>query len=122
MSFSLNVTQQCLFILRKIAEEQNYQRAHKIDFRILKQTHDINLSKNFSPITKELEEFNESTENLAEVFEKFNSETGNNQEKVPVEIDSDDGNDSNANIRTLANSRFSIPTTETLGSLKKSQK
>ena len=61
MSIYPNVTEQDLIILHQLAEQQKNQRATKIKTRILKQTHDIKLAENLSPITKKLEEVNEST-------------------------------------------------------------
>ena len=61
MSIYSNVTEQKLINLRKLAEQQKNQRVHKIENRILKQTHDINLAESLSPITKKLEEIKETT-------------------------------------------------------------
>ena len=47
--------------LRKLAEQQNNQRAFEIKNRIIKQTHDVKLAESLSPITKNLDTFNEST-------------------------------------------------------------
>ena len=52
MSIYSNVTEQDLFNLRKLAEQQKEQRALKIKNRVLKQPHDIKLAESFSPITK----------------------------------------------------------------------
>ena len=52
MSIYSNVTEQDLDNLRKLAEQQKKQRAHKIKKRIIKQTHDIKLAESLSPITK----------------------------------------------------------------------
>ena len=46
------VTEQDLIILRKLAEQQKNQQALKSENRILKQTHDLKLAENLSPITK----------------------------------------------------------------------
>ena len=56
MSIYSNVTQQDLISLHKLAEQQKNQRAKKIKYRILKQTHDIKLAESFSPIAKKFEE------------------------------------------------------------------
>ena len=60
MSIYSNVTEQCMINLRKLTEEQKNQRALKIKNRILKQTHDIKLAESLSPISKKLEEVNQS--------------------------------------------------------------
>ena len=52
MSIYSNVTKQDLINLRKLAEQQKEQRALKIKFRILKQTHDDKLAESLSPINK----------------------------------------------------------------------
>ena len=65
-----------------------------------------------SPITKKLDE---STKKVGEVIEESNSENENNQEMVPVEIESEVGN-SKPNKRALPNSSiFSDLMTNTLG-------
>ena len=56
MSIYSNVTEQDLDNLRKLAEQQRNERALKIENKILKQTHDINLAESLSPITKKLDE------------------------------------------------------------------
>ena len=89
MSFYSNVSEQDLFYLRKLAQQQKDQRALKIKNRILKQTRDVKLAENLSPITKKLDEVNKSAEKLGDLFKESNSENENNQEIVPVEIDSD---------------------------------
>ena len=48
--------------LRKLAQQQKEQRALKIRNKILKQTHDIKLAESLSPITKKLDEVNETTQ------------------------------------------------------------
>ena len=70
MSIYLNVTEQDLINLRKLAEQQKEQRALKIKNRILKQTHDIKLAKSLSPINKKLDETNESTQKVGDIIEK----------------------------------------------------
>ena len=52
MSIYSKLTEKDLVNLRKLAEQQKEQRAHKIKNRILKQTHDIKLAESLSPITK----------------------------------------------------------------------
>ena len=62
------MTEQDLDNLRKLAQQQKEQRAIKIKKRILKQTHDIKLAESLSPITKRLDEVNESTQKLGEII------------------------------------------------------
>ena len=45
MSIYTNVTEQDLINLRELAERQENERALKIKYRILKQTHDIKSAK-----------------------------------------------------------------------------
>ena len=61
MSIYSKVTEQDLINLRKLAEQQKIQRALKIKNRILKQSHYKKLAISLSPITKKLEEVNQST-------------------------------------------------------------
>ena len=53
-----------------MAEQQKNQRDFKIKNRVLKQTVDIKLAENLSPITKKLEKVNATPKQLGEVFEK----------------------------------------------------
>ena len=62
-NFSI-VTEQDLNNLRKLAENEENQRALKNKNRILKQTRDIELAESLTPITKKLEEDNETTRKL----------------------------------------------------------
>ena len=118
MSIYSNVTEQDLINLRKLAEHKKNQRAEKVIKRILKQTHDIKLAESLSPIIKKLEE---STEKITEVINPSNSEIENNQEVVPVEVDSEE-EINQIKPRTLPNSnKFSTPMTETLGALMNSK-
>ena len=71
MSFLSNGTEKDLNSLRNLAEGQKSQRAIKIENRILKQTHDTKMAGNLSPITRKLDEVNESTEKLGEIIEKI---------------------------------------------------
>ena len=75
MSIYSNVTEQDLINLRKLAEQQKNQRALKIQNRILKQTHDIKLAENLSPITEKLNEEKKSTQDLEDVIKKLQPET-----------------------------------------------
>ena len=74
MSIYSNVTEQDLINLRKLAEQQKNQRAERIKTRILKQTHDKKLAESLSPtiepITKKLDEVNESTKEVSEIIKK----------------------------------------------------
>ena len=112
MSIYSNVTEQDLINLRKLAQQQKEERALKIKNRILKQTHDVKLAESLSPITKELKK---STKKISEVIKESNSENENNQEIVPVEIESEDENIQTI-LRALPNSSmFSDQMTKTLG-------
>ena len=117
MSFYSNVTEQDLINLRKLAEQQKNQRAHKIENRILKQTQDLKLSESLSPITKKLEEVNKSAKKISEDIKESNSENANNQDIVSVEIESEDEN-IQIKLRALPNSSiFSEVMSKTLGRL-----
>ena len=50
------------------------------------------LAESFTPLTNKISEVNESTKKLEEVFNKGVSENENQQEIVPVEIETDDEN------------------------------
>ena len=56
MSIYPDVTEQDLFNLSELAQQQKNQRTEKIKNRILKQTHDLKLAENLSPICKKLVE------------------------------------------------------------------
>ena len=117
MSIYSNVTEKDLENLRKLATQQKEQRALKYKNRILKQTHDVKLAETLSPITKKLDEVNKSTKKISEVIKESNSENENNQEIVPVEIESEDEN-IQTNLRALPNSSMvSDQMTKTLGRL-----
>ena len=75
MSFYSNVTEQDLNNLRKLAEQQEEQRAVRNKNRILKQTHDMKLAESLSPITKRLDEVKESTQKLGDVIKESQQET-----------------------------------------------
>ena len=75
------------------------------------------MAESLSPITKKLEEVNKSTKKIGDVIKESNSENENNQEIVPVEIESEDEN-IQTNLRALPNSSiFSDQMTKTLGRL-----
>ena len=75
MSIKSNVTEEDLIILRKLAEQQEEQRALKIKNRILKQTHDKKLAESLSPITEpiteRLDKVNTSVKKLGSMKESF---------------------------------------------------
>ena len=79
MSIYSNVTEEDMVNLRKLAEQQKNQRAHKIKNRILKRTHDIKLAGNLSPNTKKLDAINESTKLLGEIAKNSDVEHGKPQ-------------------------------------------
>ena len=103
MSIYSNVTEQDLNNLRKLAEQQKEQRALKIKNGTIKQTHDRKIAESLSRITEKLEEVKKSTKKLGDVMKETNSENENNQEIVPVEIDSE-GDITNLKIKALPNS------------------
>ena len=120
MSIYPNVTEKDLNNLRKLADQQKNQRDFKIKIIILKQTHDIKLAESLSPITKKISEVKKSIKKLGEVIKKSNSGIENNEEIVPVEIDSDDseGDKTKPNTKAIPNSFiFSDLMTKTLESL-----
>ena len=120
MSFYSNVTEQDWNNLRKLAEQQKNQFTPKNKKRILKQFHDIKLAENLSPISKKSEEVNESTK-IIEVIKESSFKNENNQEIVPVEIDSE-GDNTKPNIRALPNSNnFGNSMIEMLGSIMNSR-
>ena len=74
MSIYSNVNEQDLINLRKLAEQQKNQRAEKIKNRILKQTHDVKLAESLSPITKNLDEVDTTTqESLSSMTKKLDT-------------------------------------------------
>ena len=108
MSIYSNVTEDDLDNLRKLAEQQKNERALKIKNRILKQTHDVKLAKNLSPITKKLDTINESTKEIGEVIKETNS-------KVDMKALPNSSKFSNAMrqmIGSLMNSRNSLKITQ----------
>ena len=98
MSIYFNVSEEDMINLRKLAEQQKNHRALENKNGILKQTHDIKLAENLSPITKKLNEVEESTEIVGDIIKESNS--------------------ADNNIRALPNSsNFSKSMREMLGSL-----
>ena len=121
MSIYSNVTDQDLIILQKLADQKKNQRALQIKRRSLKRTHDIKLAGSFSPITKKLDAIKYSNKKLGKVIKEPSSGNKNNQEIVPVEINSDNsqGYINKPDIRALPNSSiFGELMTKTLSSLK----
>ena len=117
MSNLSNVTEQDLNNLRKLVEQQKNQRAIKIKSRNLKQTHDIKLAENLSPITKKLEEVDNYIANIGEIIKDWNSGIDYNLEIVSVEIDSEDDNNQ-SDIGSLPNSKkFPSNMMESVGAL-----
>ena len=103
--------------LSKLAEQQKNQRALNLINRILKQTIDKKLAESLSPITNVSIE---STQKLGEVIEESDSGKENNQEIVPVEIESDDK--IKANTKALPNSsKFDNSMGQMIGSLMNSR-
>ena len=108
MSIYSNVTEDDLDNLRKLAEQQKNERALKIKNRILKQTHDVKLAENLSPITKKFDTINESTKEIGEVIKETNS-------KVDIKALPNSSKFSNAMrqmIGSLMNSRNSLKITQ----------
>ena len=108
MSIYSNVTEQDLYNLRKLAQQQKNERARKIHNKILKQTHDIKLAESLSPITKKLDTINESTQKISDVIKESNS-------KVDIEALPNSSKFSNAMrqmIGSLMNSRNSLKITQ----------
>ena len=68
------VTDQHLIKMSKLAKQLRNQRAKKIKNKFLKQTHDIKLEENSSPVTKRLDEVKESTQKLGDIIKESNSE------------------------------------------------
>ena len=76
MSIYSNVTEQDLINLRKLAEQQQNQRAIKIKNRILEKTHDKKLAESLSPLTKRLDLIeNNKGEKIGDIIKKSESES-----------------------------------------------
>ena len=78
MSIYSNVTEKDLENLRKLAEQQKNQRAHKIKSRILKETPDIKLAESLSPITERLDEIvkkSQPSQNIKTILQNSESQT-----------------------------------------------
>ena len=100
MSIYSNETEEDLDNLRKLAEQQKNDRALKIKNRILKQTHDVKLAEPLSPITKKLDNIN-NTKKIGDVIKESNS-----YDKIKVLPNS---------------SKFSISMRQMIGSLRNSR-
>ena len=74
MSIYSNVTEQDLDNLRKLAQQQKEQRSIKIKNRFSRQTHDVKLAENLSPLTNKLDE---TTKKLGDVIEESTQNLGN---------------------------------------------
>ena len=88
MSKYPTVTEQHLIDLRNLAEQQKNERTLKIENRVFKLTHDVKLTESFSPITKELDEFNESTQKIGEIVKESKTPQlamENNHNAIPIE-------------------------------------
>ena len=109
MSVYSNVTEQDLIILGKLAEQQKNLRASKIKNRILKQTHDVKLAENLSPVTKKPDEVKETTQKLDEDMKESNSED-NNVRALPNK--SNFSKSMRKMLRSLMNSHNSLKTTQ----------
>ena len=96
-----------MIILRKLAHQQKEQRALKIKNKILKQTHDVKLAESLSPITKKLNEVNQSTQKVGDITKESNSKIDlkslPNSSKV--------GNSMRQMLGSLMNSRNSLKIT-----------
>ena len=101
MNIYSNVTEQDMINLRKLAEPQKSQRALKTKNRTLKQTHHVKLAESLSPITKKIDEVNESTQKIGEVIKE-----------------SDDVKSKKKSLPNISNSSISMR--EMLGSLMQS--
>ena len=86
MSFYPNVTEQDLINSKKLAEQQKNQLVMKIFKKkefLIKQTYGIKLAESLSPITKKLDEVNQSTKKIGEVNKESDSENENNKRALP---------------------------------------
>ena len=111
--------------LAKLAEQQKTERIVKIKIRDLEQTPKKKTSETFEPLTKKLEEVDESTENIEEVMKKSDSEDENQQDTVPVAIDINipgkENDDPGPKLRAIPNTSKSCDKMrDTLGPLMKS--
>ena len=108
MSIYSNVTEQDLINLRKLAHQQKEQRALKIKNKILKQTHDVKLADSLSPITKKLDEVNQSTQKVVDITKESNS----NIDLKYLPNSSKVGNSMRQMLGSLMNSRNSLKITQ----------
>ena len=84
MSIYSNVIEQDMIKFRQLSEQQKKQQGLRIKTRILNQTHDINLEESLSPITKKLEEVEESSQKLGD----FNKKTPQPSENIKHNLQS----------------------------------
>ena len=73
--------------LRKLAEQQKNQRALKIKNEILNQTHDVKIAETLSPITKKIDEVNESINESTKQQVKKSDIVDENTQTPALEID-----------------------------------
>ena len=111
MSVYSNVTEQDLFNLRKLAQQQKEQRAEKIKNRILKQTHDKKLAESLSPITKTLDEINKTTQESLSPITKQLAKLDKKSEVI----------DGNTQTPAIENTTISNSLRDTLSFMKKSK-
>ena len=88
MSFYSNVTEQILFNLRNLAEQQKNQEDLRNKNRISKQTHAIKLAETLSPITKKIDKVKETTQKLGKIVKESNPPQlaiENTHDALPIE-------------------------------------
>ena len=73
-------------VLRKLTEQQKNQKALKIKNKIIKQTQDIKLAENLSPITTKLSEVIDKTKRLVELIKNFDVADENTQTRAMEKI------------------------------------
>ena len=103
-----SVAEQDLINLRKLAEQQKYQRSEKIINRILKQTHDVKLAESLSPITENLDEVNKSTHKVGDIIK----ESISNIDLKSLPNSSKSNNSRRQKLRSLMKSRKSLKYTQ----------
>ena len=64
-----------MIIFRKLAEQQKAQRPLEVKNGILKQTLDRKLAESLSPITKKIDEVEESTQKIGDINKESQPET-----------------------------------------------
>ena len=108
MSIYSNLTEKDLDNLRKLADQQKNEQALKIKNRILKQTHDVKLAENLSPITKKLDTINVSTKQITNAIK----ETISIVDLKTMINNSKFSNSMRQMINSLSNSKNSLKITE----------